>query len=136
MSIIQRLLDGGPLPESLGAVVDAYAHTRQLRLAMEKEIDPVRELEGRLREHIVKNLSKGDDTGVAGKKYRAQIVVKTIPKIADFGVLASWIRKNDRFDMLQKRLSEKAVKDWWEQEDRPLPGVEKFHHHDVSVVKI
>jgi len=132
---LQRILDGGALPESMGMTADLYAQARQLRLAMEKEIEPVREVESRLKEHLINNLSKGDDTGAAGKKYRAQVVTKTVPKIADWVRFINWVKMNGRWDMLQKRLSDKAVKDAWE-EGVDVHGIERFHAVDVSITKI
>lgn len=128
---------GAPLPASMGRCADAYAEVRALRLAMEKEVAAVKARETELREHIINNLSKSDDTGAAGLKYRAQIVTKDVVKVSEWGLLYSWIRKNDRFDMLQKRLSEKAAADWMDENDkRVLPGTEVIHVPDVSIQKI
>lgn len=127
---------GAPLPASIGRCADLYKEVRDLRLAMEKEVEAVKRRETEIREYIIDNLSKSADTGAAGLKYRAQIVVKDVVKVNDWGVLHAWIRKNDRFDMLQKRLSEKAAADWMEEEKRLLPGTEVLKVPDVSVTKI
>lgn len=126
---------GGPLPSSIGRCADLYAEVRALRLAMDKEVAEVKKRESEIREHIIDNLSKSEDTGAAGLKYRAQIVSKTVPKIADWGVFTSWVRKNDRFDLLQKRTSDKAIADMW-QEREDVPGIEKVNVPDVSITKI
>lgn len=125
-----------PIPQSIGRCADLYHDTRALRLAMEKEVEPVKAFESKVKQHLIDNLSKSEDTGAAGLRYRAQIVMKRIPRIADWGVVTAWIRKNDRFDMLQKRLAEKAVVDFMEQEDRLVPGTEAVNVPDVSVTKI
>lgn len=130
---------GAPLPESIGRCADLYKEVRDIRLAMDKEVERVKAREAEIREHIIANLSKSQDTGAAGLKYRAQIVMKRIPKFAEangWGVFVSWVRKNDRFDLLQKRLSEKAVMDVIEQEGRVLPGLELINVPDVSITKI
>jgi hypothetical protein len=125
-----------PIPESIGRTADEYAAARELRLAMEKEVDIVKKRESELRESIIDRLSKSDDTGAAGLRYRAQIVIKEAVKVADWGVLHAWIRKNDRFDMLQKRINETAAKDWAAEEKRLLPGTEMVKVPDVSITKI
>ena len=130
------LKQGAPMPPSLGGCADLYHDIRELRLAMEKEIEPFKAREAEVREFIIENLSKGADTGVAGKRYRAQIVSMLKVNVIDWGVVYAWIRKNDRFDMLQKRLADTAVKDWMEQEDRVLPGTEKLTVPEVSITKI
>lgn len=136
MSDLDKLLDGAPLPASVGRCADLYNDVRALRLAMEKEVEPIHALETRIREDIIARLSKSDDTGAAGLRYRAQIVTKRTTRVLEWPVIWSWIRKNDRFDMLQKRLSEKAVADWQEQEQRVLPGCEVVNVPDVSITKI
>jgi|DEB19_MinimDraft_3_1074340.scaffolds.fasta_scaffold44088_2 hypothetical protein len=127
---------GAPLPTSIGRCADLLNEVRTLRLEMEKEVEPIKKRESEIREYIIANLSKSDDTGAAGLKYRAQIVVKDVVKVSDWVALHSWIRENGRFDMLQKRISETAAKDWFEQEKRPLPGTEIVKVPEVSLTKI
>lgn len=132
---IQSYLEGAEFPKSIGRCADLYAEVRGLRLAMDKEVGTVKELESKLREHIIDNLSKSDDTGAAGLKYRAQIVTKAKPTVSDWPSLWAFIRKHDRFDLLQKRVSDKAVADMWDAAEA-VPGVEKMHVPDVSITKI
>lgn len=128
---------GSPMPQSIGRCADLYNDVRQLRLTMDKEVEKIKARETEIREHIINNLSKSQDTGAAGLRYRAQIVTKVAYKLADWGVFTSWVRKNDRFDMLQKRVSDTAVKDYAEQnEGKVLPGLEKINVPDVSITKI
>jgi hypothetical protein len=126
---------GGPIPRSIGRTADLYNDVRQLRLAMEKEAEKVKARETELREYIIANLSKSDDTGAAGLRYRAQIVSKDVPRAMDWAKVHAFIRDNDRFDLLQKRLGEKAVMDMWEQGEA-IPGVEVVKVPDVSITKI
>ena len=127
---------GGPMPQSIGRCADLLHDVRDLRLGMEKEVEEVKRREAEVREHIINNLSASADTGAAGLRYRAQIVKKEKRNIADWGVLTSWIRKNDRFDMLQKRLSDTAARDFAEVEGREIPGTEKILVPEVSITKI
>ncbi len=127
---------GSPMPPSIGLCADLYAEVRALRLAMDKEVEKVKARETEIREHIISNLSKSSDTGAAGLKYRAQIVMKKSVRVIEWPLVWSWIRKADRFDMLEKRLSQAAVKDWMEQEQRVLPGTEPVSVPDVSITKV
>lgn len=127
---------GAPVPNSIGACADFYHDVRELRLSMDKKVKEVHARETELREHIINNLSKSEDTGAAGQRYRAQITSKTKFNVLDWGIVTAWIRKNNRFDMLQKRLSDTAVKDFVESDGRLLPGTEKISVPDVSITKI
>lgn len=129
--------DDAEPPASLGACVDLYHEVKELRLQMEKQLaGGVKALENALKEHLIANLSKSDDTGIAGRRYRAQVVTARKVKVVEWGILHSWIRKNDRFDMLQKRLVDTAASDWIDQEKRILPGCEIINIPDLSVRKI
>lgn len=126
---------GGPMPQSMGRCADFYNDVRTLRLAMEKEMEAVKAREHQIREHIIANLSKSDDSGASGLKYRAQIVMKDVPRATDWAKVHEYIQKTGRFDLLQKRLGEKAVADTWESGVQ-IPGVECVHVPDVSITKI
>jgi hypothetical protein len=131
----EDLQQGAPLPPSIGLCADLYSEVRELRLAMQKHTDAVKARETEIREHIIDNLSKSDDTGAAGKRYRAQIVTKDVPALKDWDRFTAFVMKSGRFDFLQKRVADKAVKDAWE-EGLDVPGVEKFKTVDVSITKI
>ncbi len=136
---VNYLAQGAPMPQSIGRCADLYSDVRALRLAMEREVATVKARETEIREHIIANLSKSQDTGAAGLRYRAQIVTKRLIKVAEWGVFHAWVRKNDRFDMLQKRLAEKAAEDWLDDPangGRMLPGCEAINIPDVSITKI
>ena len=47
----------------------------------------------------------------------------------------NFILRNDRFDLLQRRLSDAAVKEMW-QDGQSVPGVEPFNVITVSINKV
>lgn len=129
-----RFKKGGPIPEALGRVGDLYAEVRQLRLDMEKEVEEVRAREAELREHLIDNLSKSDDTGAIGLTHRVMVRTKTKPKVSDWDAFHDYVKATARFDLLQKRIAEKAVMDMDEAGDMP-PGVERIHIPELSLTK-
>lgn len=129
------LLVGGPMPKTIGRCADLYAEVRALRLAMDKEVEAVKARESQIREYIIANLSKSDDSGAAGLRYRAQIVTKDVPRAMDWAAIHQYIKQTGRFDLLQKRLGEKAVMDMLEDK-QTIPGVELVKIPDVSITKI
>lgn len=129
---------GGPLPPSIGRCADLYSDVRALRLAMEKEVAAVQARESQIREYIIANLSKSakdGDSGAAGLRYRAQIVTKEVPRAMDWPKIHAYIAANNRFDLLQKRLGEKAVMDMAEDKQF-IPGIEIVKVPDVSITKV
>lgn len=139
---------GSPMPAAMGRCADLYHDVREMRLSMEKEVEEIKARETELQEHIINNLSAGEDTGAAGLKYRAQLVIKPKPRLLTgvdpqtldardgWGVFCSWVRKNDFFHMLQKRINETAVAEWQDAEQRTAPGIEMVKVKTISVTKI
>lgn len=114
MNAINYLAVGAPMPPSIGRCADLYHDVRELRLAMEKEVAEIKAREDEIKEYMISNLSKSDDTGAAGLRYRVQIVTKTKYNIKPdgWGGFTSWMNKNNRFDFIQKRLNDKAVEEY------------------------
>lgn len=132
---MNNYMPGAPMPKTIGRCADLYAETRELRLAMEKEVDPIRKREAELREHIIDNLSKSDDTGAAGLRYQARIVTKVKYRPKDWDQIWTYVVENGRFDLLQKRLAEKAVADTIDVEGE-MPGIETLEIPEVSITKL
>lgn len=124
-----------PIPESIGRCADLYRDVRELRLAMAKEVEDVQAFERIVEQHIIDNLSKSDDTGAAGLRYRAQVVTKRKPTVSDWPSLQAYILATGEFDLLQRRISDKAIADRWEG-GANIPGVEPCNVVSLSVTKI
>lgn len=123
------------IPQHLGEVVDKYREVRDLRLAMQSETDEVEDYEKALKQHLIDTIPKTDQHGVVGKFYVAKIETKTEYRCTNWSITHSWIRRNDRFDMLQKRLTKEAVSDWMAGQGTLPPGIEMVLVPGVSVTK-
>lgn len=126
---------GGKIPEAVGRRADLYKEVEELYREMKAEVDEVYARLGEIRESIISDLSKSDDTGAAGLRYRVQVKTDTKPKVNDWDAVYEFIRKKKRFDLLQKRLSERAVMDILEQEGS-MAGIERIHLPKLSITKI
>lgn len=132
---LNLLEKGAPVPASLGACGDLLHDVRELRLAMQKQVDAIEARERELKDHII-NMVTPTDPGAVGRRYVTKVTTTAVPIIEDWGVFCSWIRKNDRFDMLQKRLSTDAVNAVQNAEKRLLPGLNILNKKDVSITKL
>lgn len=128
------------LPKSMGLCADLLWDARQKRLAADKVAAELKAEEIRISKHIIDNLSK-NDTGAAGKHHRVQVVTK--PKLRvnaeQWNKFYAWVRKNDAFDVLQKRLNEPALIEHMTDKKgnvRLAPGVEQFQAVSVSLTKV
>lgn len=122
-------------PKAMGACADRLFELRNKRLAMQKEVDAVAAEESAIKEHIINTLPKSEASGVAGKLARVTVVTKQIPQVKDYDKFYAYVKKTNSFDLLQKRLSDAAIKERWEA-GKVIPGVESFNAVSVSINKI
>ena len=121
-------------PKAMGACADRLYEIRQKRLAMQKEVDEIEAEEKALKEHIINNLPKSD-SGAAGKVARVSVVTKDVPQVKDWDAFYKYVSRTKSFDLLQRRLSDAAIKERWENK-KQVPGVEAFTVVSVSLNKV
>lgn len=127
------------LPKAMGQCADLLYDTRQARLAAERFAEQIKAEETRISNHIIDNLPK-DDTGAAGKRYRAQVKRDRKWRVnpEQWDKFHKWVAKTGRFDMLQKRLSDAAIAEAMMElpKKQQPPGVEPFDFLKISLTKL
>jgi hypothetical protein len=122
-------------PKALGACADKLFELRNKRLAEQKKVDEIAAEETALKNHIIENLPKSEASGVAGKLARVTVVTKQIPQVKDWDAFYKYVKKTGSFDLMQKRLTDAAIKERWEA-GKEVPGVEHFNAVSVSINKV
>ncbi len=129
------------MPKSLGACVDKYHEARQKRLDMQKEVDALKEVENFIYNHIIDNIPKGDG-GAVGKQYKAIRVDEDVYSIDDDDAFYGFIKKTGSFDLLNRAINQKAVRERLEDEKfakkfpKGVPGTKAFNRIKLSVTKV
>jgi hypothetical protein len=122
-------------PKQLAVCGDLLYTTRQERLALEKLVEELKTKENILREHLIANLPKSEASGIAGKIARVKIDTKDVPHVKDWETLQKYVKRTGSFELLQRRISDTAVKERWEA-GKEVPGVERFTATVVSCTKV
>lgn len=123
-------------PKSMGACADLLFDLRSKRLELDKAAAEAKEAETALINHIIEKLDK-ESTGAAGKHHQVRVITKQKPQVKDWPSFYAYVKKNGRFDMLQRRLSETAIMDTLENPKvKSIPGVEMFNAVSVSLTKV
>ena len=137
MEPLDKFVKGTPLPSGIGALADEYAEVRERRLALDKEAQAVKDRETEIYKMILSELSESSDTGAAGNHHRVQMVEKDRLNVEDWTQVHGFIRENNLFELLQKRLSDKAVMDLADQYNGQLPpGVKLAKVPSLSFSKV
>jgi hypothetical protein len=123
------------IPTKLPAVADLLYKTREERYALQKQVDELSKREAALSARLIDELPKDDATGIAGKVCRVEVVTKPTPTVENWDDLYKHIAKTKSFDLLQRRVSEAAVKERWEAK-KVIPGVGVILIPKLSIHKI
>jgi len=122
-------------PAKIGQCADRLYELREKRLGGQKIVDEVKAEETALKMHIIDTLPKSEASGVAGKIARVSVIIKEIAQVNDWDKLYAHIEKTGNFDLLQRRVTDAAVKDRWE-DGKEVPGVGHFNVVTVSLGKV
>lgn len=120
---------------SIAALADACGDLKQSRLAAQREVDAIKERETALSEWLIDNLPKMEATATAGAAWQATIKEKTVPQVQDWDALYEHVINTRRFEFLQRRLGDAAVKEQWEA-GAEVPGVERIDIKTLSLTKV
>lgn len=122
-------------PEAIGACADKLYELRNKRLEMQKAVDAVASEESALKNYIIDHLPKSEASGVAGRLARVTVVTKEVPQVKDWEAFYKYVKRHSAFELMQRRLSDAAVKERWES-GKKVPGVESFNVVSVSINKL
>lgn len=123
------------VPKTIGACADRLYKLREERYALNKKVDAIKEEEHRITEHVINTLPKSEATGIAGKTARVAVKTKEVPQVTDWVAFYAYVAKNKAFDLLQKRVSDKAVTERWENK-KQVPGVVPHTLVTLSLTKV
>ena len=123
------------MPKTLGACADLVWDLRQRRLEAQRAVDDLAAQESAVREHIIQTLPKSEARGVAWSLCRVTVVTKPVPRVEDWPKFYAYVAKTKAFDLLQRRLTDAAVRERWEAGDK-LPGVVEFNAVTLAVEKL
>lgn len=121
-------------PQELSAKVDLYFMARESRLAADRAAEKLKETEILLKDELIRHLTENQVTSIGGKLARVTMQKKVKAITQSWEKVYEYIKDTNSWDLLQKRLTESAVKARWEDGVK-VPGVEEFIVFDLSVAK-
>jgi len=120
---------------TLAVMVDDYIRLREERLSLERQAEAIKEKETALKAGLIEALSTHQAGGVAGRTHRVTLRKKSTPQVQDWAKLYDYIKANNAFDLIQRRLSAPAVVERWDVKE-DIPGVIPVSFTDISINKI
>jgi len=119
---------------TLGEAIDALYIARAARLAKDKEVKELKVTEAAARLVVLKMLEETGLKKASGQFATAGITTEDIPYIKDWDEVYQYIKSNDRFDLLQRRIGVVAWRDLY-KDGILVPGTEAAVDTDISLTK-
>lgn len=119
----------------LAILVDFFAKVREKRLKADKHAKALKTQENEVEAEIIEELQKAGLSKVGGKIASVTLQEQHKPIVRDWPALYDYIRDNDAFDLLHRRLTEAAVKERVE-DGVNVPGLGTFVVPKLSVSKV
>ena len=118
----------------LGSTIDMLYTRREERLDLERKVKELKRGEEELRMAILQCLGLSGLQKASGHAATASVKTSIIPIVTDWDKIHSYVKEQDRFDLLQKRLSVLA---WRDLNDTGVlvPGTEAVEDVDLSLTK-
>jgi hypothetical protein len=127
------------IPKKMGAVADLLYETRANRLALNSEVEAMKGDETKLKNYVIENLPKSDQTGASGQVANVKVVNDSIFQASDWEKLYAWIKKTGNFQILNRALNQASIEDIYANSGKKftgIPGMIKAQITKVSVTKV
>jgi hypothetical protein len=118
----------------MGACIDALYEARSKRLAAQKDVDALAAEEELIKNHLINNFEKAKLEGAKGRVATATLTRLTVPVVKDWGSFCEYVRAENAFDLIERRVAKVAYRDRLE-ENIAVPGLEPFVVVGLSLTK-
>lgn len=126
------------IPKTMGACADKLYKLREKRYELGRQIKEIEEEESTIKKYVIDNLSKQESNGVSGKVANVRIKVEDVPTVEDWEAFYKYITRTKSFDMLQKRINVKAIRERIEDKKdfAKKAGIGSYTNVSVSITKL
>ena len=122
------------MTKTLGEAIDELYQARAARLAKAKEVKELQAEESAAKTAVLQLLKETGLEKASGKLATAGIIKEDVPYIKDWDALYGYIKENDRFDLLQRRIGVVAWRELF-KDNILVPGTEAAVDTDLSLTK-
>jgi len=119
---------------NLGTLIDDLYAVRAKRLELGKQLKELQALESLAKQRVLNALNDNGLAKASGEFATASIQTTDIPIIVDWEPVYEYIKSNNRFDLLQKRIGVVAWRDLF-NDGILVPGTEQGIDTDLSLTK-
>lgn len=119
----------------LGKIIDEMKRLRDIKRDLNSQIKDLDEEYEELKTMFLQRMDAEGTTQSRGHTASATVTENIVPNVKDWDAVEAYIRENDAFYMMQRRINTGAYKELIEAGEE-LPGIETFTKRDVSLRSI
>lgn len=126
------------IPKTIGACADRLYKLREERFELSRKIKEIEAEESEIKNYVINNLNKHDANGVSGKLANVKVKTEEMPIVEDWEAFYKYVTRTKSFDMLQKRINTKAIRERIEDKKdfAKKAGIGSFTTVSVSITKL
>jgi predicted transcriptional regulator len=115
----------GELLERLAGLKDQMDEINTTKSDLQKEID-------QLEFQVISEMERNGVDKTTCNRATASLKIKMCPQIKDMDSLLRWCYENNRPDMLQKRVSDTAFKEFYEENNEYPDGIDTYEKKTIN----
>lgn len=123
------------VPKTLQAAADELYRVGAEKTAANKLVKDLEKFENQIKKFMTEEMERRKITVIGGKLAKIELKPKKIPTVEDWPKFYAFVAKTKSWDLLQKRLSEPAIRERWD-DNKQIPGVGRFPITKVSCTKL
>lgn len=120
------------MTDSLGDIIDSIHALREQKRGLEAEVKKVEDLYHAAEEQLLARFDAEGVTQSRGHAASCSVSVSVSGNVTDWDAFNAFVKKKGYFHLYQKRLSDPALRELWEQ-NKSIPGVEPFPKRRLNV---
>lgn len=117
---------------TLQQLIDAWGDARTARLEAQRTVDQLEKGEKELKALVIAGMKFQKMSSCGGQRRGANYKAKQVPTAGDWRKIYDWIKENDAFDILHKRLTDTAIKAR-EEDGIIIPGIVTIEVDDITM---
>jgi hypothetical protein len=119
---------------TLGQAIDNLYEARAARLAKAQEVKDLQAAESVAKARVLRMLGETGLAKASGMTATASITTDDVPYLEDWNKVYEYVKANDRFDLLQRRLGVVAWRDLY-RDGILVPGTSAAVDTDISLTR-
>lgn len=112
-------------PIKIGSAIDQMYALREQKRALEAKIEVIQAEYNELEQQLMDKMKAEDTNSGKGKKASVSITYSVVGNVTDWDKVYAYVKKTGFFHLFQRRLSDPAVRELFEQ-GKKIPGCEEF----------